>query len=490
MIKLILLFILIVLFSSCFSTDKTVKKNDNLVNSTDIQKESKEEPEKKSDEIKDDAEKTENKNDSENSEVEKTEENKENIEKTEENSKIVEGDIAHEKTAETDSELKYDDKITINNRINELKNLSIDDKISKIDELIKEYPKSALLFYNKAFFLYKKEQFTESESLLQKALEIRGDYGVALSLLFEIYNRIDGIQKARTLVQAKLTQFPNSFDVKLFAAQSYYKMRNYKDAILQSKESLKLEKDHPEALKVLAMSYYFSGSSELAFYVVSKAEEADINLPELLYIKGLVQFEQKRFLEAKTSFSLALDMNSQFFEVGDRLAFSELKLKNYEEAAKVYEKTLLIKKKWSTYLNLGTAYYQLNQSDKALDAFLNAEKLGASQNIQLYYNLGMLYLTKELSNITDVDRFDKAIVAFEKYNSLLQKKDFKELNADSLIMDAKVQKGIAQAKANAEAEAKLNKEKEKSEDKKEEVSEDKKEEVSEDKKEEVSEDKK
>jgi tetratricopeptide (TPR) repeat protein len=281
-----------------------------------------------------------------------------------------------------------------------------------------------------------------------------------------------------------LSQFSNSFDVKLFAAQSYYKMRNYKDAILQSKEALKLTKDNPEALKILAMSYYFSGSSELAFYVVSKAEEADINLPELLYIKGLVQFEQKRFTDAKTSFSLALDMNPLFFEVGDRLAFSELKLKNYEEAVKVYEKMILLKQKWSTYLNLGIAYYQLDKADKSLEAFLNAEKFGASQNLQLYYNLGMLYSTKELSSISEVDKFEKAVIAFEKYNSLLPKKDFKEQNADALIMDAKVKKGVAQAKANAEAEAKLNKEKENSEEKKEEVS-DKKEEIS-DKKEEVS----
>ncbi len=442
--------ILTLFLVSCFSTKDTTKKDEVKKQEETVSENEKKEEQKdaeKKDEVKNNAD---DKKETENISSEKTEEIKNNTEEKKE-------EVKEEPKKE---ELTNDLKNEINSEIEKINNLStVKEKIDKIAEILPKYPKSEVVHYNYALYLFESGDIEKSLAYVNSALQLKPSYEKALTLYFNILLEKEDINKARDLIKEKAAKFSDNYEVLLFATKAYYSMKNYKDAIISAKEVLKVEKNDKEGLKFLAISYYFSGAKELAMYVVFKTEEIDLQIPELYYIKGLIYFDEKKYKEAREAFLTAYELNPNFYEAADRLAYSDFKTKKYEDAEKTYRKIIEVYKKPLTFMNFAITLYQLEKNDESLKYFLEAEKLNNSV-ISLYYNLGILYLTRPLSGLPDIDRYDKSVEVFEKYNKLLPKKDYKDKNAERLIIEAKTQKGILQAKNQADIEAKKQKEEE------------------------------
>ncbi len=448
--KNILFMILTLFLVSCFSTKDTTKK-DEVKKQEETVSETEKKDEVKTDEVKVEEEKKETENIS----------NKEIVEEKKDETKIKTEEKKDEiKEESKKEELTNDLKAEINGEIEKINKLStIKEKIEKIAEILPKYPKSEIVHYNYALLLFESGDIEKSLNFVNSALQLKPTYEKALTLYFNILLEKEDINKARDLIKEKSAKFSDNYEVLFFATKAHYSMKNYKDAIISAKEMLKIEKNDKEGLKFLAIAYYFSGAKELAMYVVFKTEEIDLQIPELYFIKGLIYFDEKKYKEARESFLIAYELNPNFYEAADRLAYSDFKTKKYDDAEKTYRKIIDVYKKPLTFMNFAITLYQLEKNDESLKYFLEAEKLNNSI-LSLYYNLGILYLTRTITGLSDIDRYDKSVETFEKYNKLLPKKDYKDKNAEKLIIEAKTQKGILQAKNQADIEAKKQKEEE------------------------------
>jgi tetratricopeptide (TPR) repeat protein len=358
-------------------------------------------------------------------------------------------------------------KVEINSEINGFLKLEGKERLSKIDELLKKYPQSDILYYYKAKFYYDIKDNENSLFNVNLSLKINPENTYALDIMFAIFLK-ENPKKAEDLLLSQLRKFPDSYKIMLFAARGYYALSKYAKVIYIAKEILKLNQNNKEALKLLALGYYFSDSKDLAFYVISKVDELMYQIPELIFIKGLILYENKSLKLARDSFEEAFTLNPNLFEAGNWLAYIDykvsLKLKDKEAKEKllissesIYKKIINLKKDFLVYMNYGLVLYELNKNDDALMYFLESEKLN-NKNYSIYYNLGILYLMRNLKDIKEIDRYDLAIKCFNDYNKLLPKKDLKKKNANSLITEAQTLKAVAQAKQSSKEEELKNKE--------------------------------
>ena len=452
------------LLSSCISSKEVKKKDEKKELKSDKNKKQQADDENSGEKKKDDDEEKE-----ENDEIKLSDDNKkvENIVRKE------------EKKVEEEKTFDVKDKEKINSELIPLKNSKPEELVVKIDELLKEYPESDLLYYHKARAYYLANDFDNAMFNLEKSLKLNPKNLNSLWLKFEILFKKDK-KEAEKYLLSLLRDNPDDYKVILVVDKGYYKLGRYKKVIYLSKEVLKLNQNNKEALKFLALGYYYTDSLDLAFYVITKVDDLMYQIPELSFIKGLIFYKNKNMKAAHDAFSEAFELSPDFFEAGDWLAYIDykvsLRIKNEEDKKKTllkakenYEKVIKLRKAPLTYMNYALVLYELNENDEALKYFLESEKLD-DKNYMLYYNLGILYLEKKLGSIDDLTRYDLAVKAFETYNKLLPKKDFKKLNANNLIAEAKTLKAVEQAKISAEQEEKAKvDEEDKEEDKEESV---------------------
>jgi len=146
-------------------------------------------------------------------------------------------------------------------------------------------------------------------------------------------------------------------------------------------------------LKIVLLAFAFLGTAFCGSSKKKVALENDKN-PQYQYEMALVAMQYKLPDEALKYLDLALSLDPRHYQALNLLGVIQLNKKNYAEAAAALEKCLEIRSDVpEVHTNLGTAYQNLGQKDKAETEFRKAFAL--NQSAYAAFSLAQFFYEKK-----------------------------------------------------------------------------------------------
>ena len=232
-------------------------------------------------------------------------------------------------------------------------------------------------------------------------------------------------------------------------ALNLIKLGAYQEAETFLKDKLKISKDNPEFLNVLAYIKILKGHNEDAIKILQQLLKINPNFIRGWFNLGSAQQISKKYEEALVSYGKVISLKPDHAEalVNRGIAFTQLKkyksalidhekaieikgnyyeawlncgialkgLQRFKEALNSYKKAIKLKPNfYAGWLNQGTAYVKLRKFDDALRAYKKAYELN-SKVIEIIHNESLVRLT--LGEFED---------GFRKYENRWHLKDFEK----------------------------------------------------------------
>jgi tetratricopeptide (TPR) repeat protein len=209
-------------------------------------------------------------------------------------------------------------------------------------------------------------------------------------------------------------------------------------ALREARLALVIDGANVDAAAMVAHAYVHKkqyDTAELVLDDLFKRESAKRNA-RVLYVYGLVYEKTRRPSEAALAFRQAVDLDPTFTSAQINLGVSQLRNKQYDEAAATFERLVNSGKTDAiTYTSLGSAYrgrsadYPVSSPDqtqwllRAEEAYKRA--VSANRNYgAAYYNLGLLYMDAEPfpdgagGSMDTLVRLGRAKTYFDEYKNM------------------------------------------------------------------------
>ncbi|MBW1296335.1 tetratricopeptide repeat protein [Aquimarina litoralis] len=180
--------------------------------------------------------------------------------------------------------------------------------------------------------------------------------------------------------------------------------------LIISKHSDKLNEYPAKAVYYVAMAYYMKANDKKVLELMDLSIQKDKTDPDAYFIKGMTFNYMGQFDKAIESFNKAIELDSTNSNYFSGLGDSFLSQKKYKEALTAYtnatEKNEPIDRPFTMIPQI---YAELNQPDKALEAFYKSKQTISKESdsyINALYNIGLYeFLNKE---------YDKSEMAFKE----------------------------------------------------------------------------
>ncbi len=250
--------------------------------------------------------------------------------------------------------------------------------------------------YYYASFLSNHNRNSEAIEFLEKALKFYPAHKESQSLLFSIFHKQQDWEKLKSATENVLQQNPNDKN-----AQTYLDIALNKKTVLHFTEEEATKKPTPEKFLNLSLLFFQAQEYQKCIENARKALELKPDYPEaynnigIAYInlneidKGIEAY--KKALELKPDYELANNnlnhalslKNKTNLTASDYINIS-LRLYNdgkYKECIEAAKKSIEIQPTAAAYNNICTAYNQLKEYDKAIQACNEALKIDANHNL-------------------------------------------------------------------------------------------------------------
>lgn len=209
----------------------------------------------------------------------------------------------------------------------------------------------------------------------------------------KMYEMFKNDEKARTVLIAFVTKYPNSYIGRKSLAKSYEKQGDYENAMIEYYRTVELKNDdYNSNYKIAEM-----------LNLLGKPSEAEITLNDLLKRKpdcyeastllGDMLYSQERFKEAINIYTDALRFRPEDYNLYYNLGMVYIGLNDFQNAKICYDKAAEINSKlYNAYYTLGQLALIANDLDEAERYF--TESLYEETEANSYYELSRIYMLK------------------------------------------------------------------------------------------------
>ena len=173
-------------------------------------------------------------------------------------------------------------------------------------------------------------------------------------------------------------------------ALKHYQAKNAKQALLEVKNALNLDPNHPNALNLYAGLEIAEKNYASATEILNRSIEVSPGNYLLHYNLGVIQRLQGDNIGALTNFEQSIQLKEDFPQAWLNRGVTLAALERVDEAIEVYQKALELKNDYAEVLcNLGNAYLKKQLFEKASESYTLAIKIKPDY-AQAYFNFGVL----------------------------------------------------------------------------------------------------
>ncbi len=224
------------------------------------------------------------------------------------------------------------------------------------------------------------------------------------------YTRKQEFEKAKENFKKVIEMQPDNMDAIMGLSQVYFNLQQYEEVIPLMQKALEIEPDNANAVVNLALAYDMTNQTEKAKETYRKALENSPNDTDILYNLGRLHLMNDEFDEAVELFNNVLSENPEDYQAnvsvgqsylqiaqdyqkqlvdkqneGENVTNEEIERKRelylraipyLQKAVEIGEQSPETQVESAIYYNLGIAYAQTDQPEKAEQAFAKADELG------------------------------------------------------------------------------------------------------------------
>lgn len=252
--------------------------------------------------------------------------------------------------------------------------------MAQLEAIIKDYPLNAQAYFFLGGLAFEEKQYARAAELFSKTILLnpefeQGYYDAAIAMI----NTNQAKEALQVLDQAR-QKFPASFALEYFTGVAQMRLKNYAEAI----------------------------KAFTAAEVIAGATDVERLTPSLYFQIGAAMERLKRYEAAESYFNRAIDLDPNFAEALNYLAYmwAERGI-NLDRAQAMLEKALRLEPKNAAFLDsMGWVYFKLGNYPRALEYVQKAVALSDEPDATLHDHLGDIFFA--------LKQWDKAREQWEK----------------------------------------------------------------------------
>ncbi|NOT37457.1 MAG: tetratricopeptide repeat protein [Saprospiraceae bacterium] len=263
--------------------------------------------------------------------------------------------------------------------------VQLSDSIPYFDELLKKFPDSDSLHYNKGIYLIQNEQVDSGIIMLEKALELNPGHANYYLSLSDAYILAIESKKAEAIIDSAMDRFPNDVIVLLKKSRVQLILNKHLNAMATLDFIFSIDPQNAEANYIAGHVFYEQGDTGRAIKCYQKT--VDLN-PE--YVEGWIQLgdimmsmKNKRALDYYRN---AIRLDSNNIETLHNYAYALQSLGNKNLAIEAYKKNIIKSPNYElSYYNLGLMYQEMDSCFQAIQYLDKAIELNKEEASSYYF---------------------------------------------------------------------------------------------------------
>jgi tetratricopeptide (TPR) repeat protein len=307
---------------------------------------------------------------------------------------------------------------------------------AKFKEALDVDPKAHAAAYNLGVMAEMDGEFTQAKKYYKQAFTAQPDYGPAVAAYVMLEYKTSGSKsEALSFIEPKAKKYPDVAEIQAAYAKLLVDNGQIEKAMTAAKEALKKDERSVPAMVALAKAYHKNGQNEFAKYIAGQAKDIDPDNADVYVVLSYIALADNNKKLAVDHLKKAVELSPNLIEARNNLAVLLLDGANFEEAAAHLEKIVpLASYKAEIFLNLGEAYRGMKKWKEAIDAFAQAEKLGAPKSM-IYFDLALLYFSADvIAGMSKKEAYQKSQSFFIKYRDAVGAKTAsQEIDVDSYL---------------------------------------------------------
>jgi tetratricopeptide (TPR) repeat protein len=299
---------------------------------------------------------------------------------------------------------------------------------SHLEAAIADSPGLAPAHYNLGVISEWMGRTATAKKHYQQALQADPEFMSAVVASARLMVREGNTAGGIAFAQQQSARLPDSLPL----ANAYDRIRLLKpgqasSVIASAKKVLRRDEKNAAAMANLAQAYHQQGKYELAIAILGNAQVIEADNPELLMLQALAHDKLEEPMRARLALEKAIGLpGGASAEAYNNLGLIYYKAGDFQGAEAQFRKALA---RWPNMLaanvNLGNALKSQKRFVEGESALKRAITIDPN-NADVYYNLGILYLDGDLSEMSPIKRLEAALGYFEQYKQKSKAVDAKD----------------------------------------------------------------
>ena len=272
---------------------------------------------------------------------------------------------------------------------------------------LEEDPKNATIWFQKANYLYERNQYDQALKDIDSAIKIDPKNIEFKHLKADIQLDYYQSREALTTLQDILKTEPNRIPTLLKLSEFQHILKDYQSSISTVNEIIRLQSFNAEAFFMLGMNFREIGELDKARSSFQRAVELDADLTDAWIILGNI-YEADKNPIAKEYYDNAIRSNSESIEALHSKAFYLQNNQDVLGAIQLYRQINSLNPQYEdAYLNTGILYLSIDSLLQAKEHFKILSQINPANPFAFYYH----GLTEEyLGNTESAQRMYKTAI--------------------------------------------------------------------------------
>lgn len=301
---------------------------------------------------------------------------------------------------------------------------SSDPVITQITEAIKSRPGDHSLYYERAGFLYERENYELAIVDLNKAISIDSSQADYYHLLSDVFLDYYKSGEALNIMENVVKRFPERIPSLLKLGELQLILKQYDASFFTVQKILNLDNQNAEAFFLMGMLFRAQDDKERAINSFQSAVEIDPEIVDAWIILGDLFAERDNNI-AERYYDNAINLDPENMQTYHAKAYYLQNNQRTNEAIRLYKIINSKDPQYSdAYLNTGVLYLEMDSLEQAYEHFNILVKISPEDHLGYYYRgITLLFGGNEEAAKADLEQclvfnpaFEKARIALEEVN--------------------------------------------------------------------------
>lgn len=287
--------------------------------------------------------------------------------------------------------------------------------VRKFEEAANAVPNFYAAWFNAGAAAERAGDLATAERHYRKALEVRADYGPALTNLYLLLKKKGDTSGANAVVDKALSSHPRRAGPHLAAAMRAYSERNFNKTKEEALAAIRIDERTVAAMRLMGAVFREEKRFETAKFALENALVLEPGNALLHLDLGHVKLALEDEKGARESFEKAVKLRPNLAEAQEQYGILMERYGDADVAVEAYRKAVALRPNSAeAQLHLGNGLRSQKKYAEAEAAYKKALEIDPSLHIT-HFNLGLLYMDNEIAGRDALEQMEAALASLTTF---------------------------------------------------------------------------